>query len=219
MYPIKIAIESIVAVGVPQSTVMLLLLLPFISLLIASFRNLVGIRGFGIFLPASLAVVFVAVGPLMGVGIFLVVAMVSTLVRLALRKAKIKLHYLPRMSLILWFVCLAVLGVLYLSSTFKIENPNISVFAILISALLVEDFIRVSLGKSLKTALTLTAETLFLALISYTLMVVVPLGGVAYSYPDIYLLVILVANILLGRFGGLRLLEIIRFKKLLTLRS
>jgi len=219
MYPIKIAIESIVAVGVPQSTVMLLLLLPFISLLIASFRNLVGIRGFGIFLPASLAVVFVAVGPLMGVGIFLVVAMVSTLVRLALRKAKIKLHYLPRMSLILWFVCLAVLGVLYLSSTFKIENPNISVFAILISALLVEDFIRVSLGKSLKTALTLTAETLFLALVSYTLMVVVPLGGVAYNYPDIYLLVILVANILLGRFGGLRLLEIIRFKKLLTLRS
>ena len=219
MYPVKIAIESIVSVGVPQSTVMLLLLLPFISLLIASFRNLVGIRGFGIFLPASLAVVFVAVGPLMGVGIFLVVAMVSTLVRLALRKAKIKLHYLPRMSLILWFVCLAVLGVLYLSSTFKIENPNISVFAILISALLVEDFIRVSLGKSLKTALTLTAETLFLALISYTLMVVVPLGGVAYSYPDIYLLVILVANILLGRFGGLRLLEIIRFKKLLTLRS
>ncbi len=219
MYPVKIAIESIVAVGVPQSTVMLLLLLPFISLLIASFRNLVGIRGFGIFLPASLAVVFVAVGPLMGVGIFLVVAMVSTLVRLALRKAKIKLHYLPRMSLILWFVCLAVLGVLYLSSTFKIENPNISVFAILISALLVEDFIRVSLGKSLKTALTLTAETLFLALVSYTLMVVVPLGGVAYNYPDIYLLVILVANILLGRFGGLRLLEIIRFKKLLTLRS
>ena len=219
MYPIKIAIESIVAVGVPQSTVMLLLLLPFISLLIASFRNLVGIRGFGIFLPASLAVVFVAVGPLMGVGIFLVVAMVSTLVRLGLRKAKIKLHYLPRMSLILWFVCLAVLGVLYLSSTFKIENPNISVFAILISALLVEDFIRVSLGKSLKTALTLTAETLFLALVSYTLMVVVPLGGVAYNYPDIYLLVILVANILLGRFGGLRLLEIIRFKKLLTLRS
>jgi len=214
MYPIKIAIESIVAVGVPQSTVMLLLLLPFISLLIASFRNLVGIRGFGIFLPASLAVVFVAVGPLMGVGIFLVVAMVSTLVRLALRKAKIKLHYLPRMSLILWFVCLAVLGVLYLSSTFKIENPNISVFAILISALLVEDFIRVSLGKSLKTALTLTAETLFLALISYTLMVVVPLGGVAYSYPDIYLLVILVANILLGRFGGLRLLEIWRFRDL-----
>ena len=214
MYPVKIAIESIVAVGVPQSTVMLLLLLPFISLLIASFRNLVGIRGFGIFLPASLAVVFVAVGPLMGVGIFLVVAMVSTLVRLALRKAKIKLHYLPRMSLILWFVCLAVLGVLYLSSTFKIENPNISVFAILISALLVEDFIRVSLGKSLKTALTLTAETLFLALISYTLMVVVPLGGVAYSYPDIYLLVILVANILLGRFGGLRLLEIWRFRDL-----
>ena len=214
MYPIKIAIESIVAVGVPQSTVMLLLLLPFISLLIASFRNLVGIRGFGIFLPASLAVVFVAVGPLMGVGIFLVVAMVSTLVRLALRKAKIKLHYLPRMSLILWFVCLAVLGVLYLSSTFKIENPNISVFAILISALLVEDFIRVSLGKSLKTALTLTAETLFLALVSYTLMVVVPLGGVAYNYPDIYLLVILVANILLGRFGGLRLLEIWRFRDL-----
>jgi hypothetical protein len=214
MYPVKVAIESIVAVGVPQSTVILLLLLPFVSLLIAAFRNFVGVRGFGIFLPASLAVVFVAVGPLMGVGIFLVVATISTLVRLLLRRAKIKLHYLPRMSLILWFVCLAVLGVLYLSSTFKLDNPNISVFAILISALLVEDFIRVSLGKSLKTALTLTAETLFLALVSYTSMVVVPLGGVAYAHPDVYLLVILVANIVLGRFDGLRLLEIWRFRKL-----
>jgi len=214
MLPVKSAVETIISAGVSQSTVMFLLLLPFISLLIAAFRNLVGVRGFGIFLPASLAVVFVALGPLMGMGIFLVVATVSTLVRLFLRYAKIKLHYLPRMSLILWFVCLAVLLVLYFSSTLKFESPNVSVFAILISALLVEDFIRVSLGKSLKTALTLVAETLFLALVSYMALVVIPLGGIAYHYPDYYLLAVLVANLMLGRFGGLRLLEIWRFRKL-----
>lgn len=214
IYPAKNIIDTIVSHGIPPSTVILLLLLPFVALVIAAFRNIIGIRGFGIFLPATLAVVFVAVGPLMGMGIFLVVAAVSTLVRLFLRRAKIKLHYLPRMSLLLWFACVSVLLVLYFISALGVQNTNVSVFAVLISALLVEDFIRVSLGKSLKTALSLTAETLFLALVSYALMVVVPIGGIAFFHPDVYLLSVLAGNVLLGRFGGLRLLEIWRFRKL-----
>ena len=44
------------------------------------------------------------------------------------------------------------------------DLSNVSIFAVLILVLLAEDFIRVQLGKSVKTALSLTFETLILSL-------------------------------------------------------
>jgi hypothetical protein len=111
--PIKYAIRSAVQAGVPANTIVLLLLLPIVAFVIAFSRNVIGIRGFGIFLPAALSVVFVAIGPIVGIGLFLIIVAVSTTVRLVLRKLKIRLQYLPRMSFILWAVVLGVLGVLF----------------------------------------------------------------------------------------------------------
>ena len=54
MNPIKYAIRSAVSAGVPANTLALLLLLPLIASVIAATRHLVGLRGFGIFLPAAL---------------------------------------------------------------------------------------------------------------------------------------------------------------------
>ena len=51
--PIKYAIRSAVDAGVPANTIVLLLLLPVVASVIAAARHLVGIRGFGIFLPAA----------------------------------------------------------------------------------------------------------------------------------------------------------------------
>lgn len=214
--PIKLAIGRAVEAGVPTNTIVLLLLLPVVSFVIALSRNVVGIRGFGIFLPAALSVTFVAIGPYLGILLFLVISITSTLVRLVLRKLKIKLQYLPRMSLILWFVAIAVLGVLFLAPVVKrSELSQMSIFAVLILTLLVEDFIKVQLGKSIKTALDLTFETLVLSLISYLVLTLKPLQLFALGNPEILLLTLLVANFLLGKYIGLRLMEIWRFRKLL----
>ena len=120
---IKYAIRGAVSAGVPPNTIVLLLLLPGVALLIAAIRQVVGLRGFGIFLPAALSVVFVAVGPVVGIGLFLLIVAISTLTRIVLRRLKVKLLYLPRMALILWLVSMGVLGVLFLCkncySTYK----------------------------------------------------------------------------------------------------
>jgi len=44
--------------------------LPAATALIAASRHLIGLRGFGIFLPAALSVSFVAIGPLLGIVVF-----------------------------------------------------------------------------------------------------------------------------------------------------
>lgn len=203
------AIETAVASGVPSNTIVLLLLLPFIAFVIAFFRNVVGVRGFGIFLPAALAVVFVAVGPVAGIGLFLVIVAISTAVRMILRKLKIRLQYLPRMAFILWAVVIGVLGILLL------VPYNISIFAVLIMVLLAEDFIRVQIGKSIKTALSLTAETLLLAVISFFFLTFRPLGEYFLRNPEISLLMVGIADLLLAKYSGLRLMEIYRFRKLI----
>lgn len=214
--PVKYAIRGAIASGVPANTIVLLLLLPIVAFVIAFSRNVVGIRGFGIFLPAALSVVLVATGPIIGIALFLVIVAVSTLVRLILRTLKVKLQYLPRMAFILWAVVLSVLGILFLAPILKYSAlSNVSIFAVLILILLAEDFIRVQLGKSIKTALNLTAETLILSLISYLFLTLKPLQNFVLLNPEASLLSIGVLDIILAKYSGLRLMEFYRFRKLI----
>jgi len=215
--PIKYAIREAVNAGVPPNTLVLLLLLPAVAAIIAGFRHLVGLRGFGIFLPAALAVTFVATGPILGIVLFLVIVLVSTAARMLLRKSKFKLQYLPRMALILLFVVLGVMGVLFLAPV--IERPdfaNVSIFPVLILVLLAEDFSRVQLGKSARTAVNLTTETLILALFSYVFLTSKKVQEFALLNPEILLVAVAVVDIFLGKYVGLRLREFWRFRKLIS---
>ncbi len=215
--PIKYAIRGAVGAGVPANTIVLLLLLPISAFVIAVTRNIVGIRGFGIFLPAALSVTFIATGPIVGILLFLLIVIISTVVRLTLRKLKIKLLYLPRMALILWAIVIGVLGVLFAAPIIRYPSlTNVSIFAVLILILLTEDFIRVQLGKSVKTAISLTSETLIIALVSYLFLTLKPLQNFVLLNPEITLLVTGILDILLAKYSGLRLMEIWRFRKLIN---
>lgn len=215
--PIKYAIRAAVDAHVPANTIVLLLLLPLVASFIAAARHVVGLRGFGIFLPAALGVTFVATGPIVGIGLFLVIVTIATLIRFTLRKLKIKLQYLPRMALLLWWVVIAVLGILFAAPLINSSTlSNVSIFPVLILVLLSEDFTRVQLGKSAKVAVNLTSETLILALASYFVLTFKSVQEFALLNPEIYLLAILIFNLLLGRYVGLRLMEIWRFRKLIS---
>lgn len=214
--PLKYAIRGAVTAGVPANTIVLLLLLPLSAFVIAVSRNVIGIRGFGIFLPAALSVVFVATGAVVGIGIFLVIVAVSTSVRLILRKLNLKLQYLPRMSFILWAVVVGVLGILFAAPIIRFPSlANVSIFAVLIMVLLAEDFIRVQLGKSAKTAINLTLETLIISFISYFFLTLKPLQQYVLLNPELSLITVAVLDLLLGRYTGLRLMEFYRFRKLI----
>jgi hypothetical protein len=215
--PVKYAIRGAVAAGVPANTIVLLLLLPIVAFVIAFSRNVVGIRGFGIFLPAALSVVFVATGPFVGIGLFLAIVTVSTVARMILRRLKLQLQYLPRMAFILWVVVFGVLGILFLAPVLKFPDlANVSIFAVLVLVLLAEDFIRVQLGKSIKTAVTLSFDTLILALLSFIFLTLKPIQGFVLLNPEVSLILVAVVDLMLGRYTGLRVLEFYRFRKLIN---
>jgi hypothetical protein len=215
--PLKYAIRSAIDAGVPANTIVLLLLLPVVAALIAAARHLIGLRGFGIFLPAALAVTFVAIGPVLGILLFLVIIFFSTFFRMVTRKLKLKLQYLPRMAMLLWFVVLGVLGVLFLAPVIKQPDlSNISIFPVLILVLLAEDFSRVQIGKSAKTAVNLTTETLILALASFLFLTLESLQQYALLNPEIFLLLVLAFDFIVGKYVGLRFMEYWRFRKLIS---
>lgn len=215
--PIKAAIRQAVEEGVPANTIVLLLLLPVVASVIAAIRQIIGIRGFGIFLPAAISVTLVAIGPVAGILLFISIVVISTVVRMVTRKLKLKLQYLPRMALILWFVSFGILGILFLSPYISYPNlKNVSIFPVLVLTLLTEDFTRIQLGKSFKTAIGITTQTLILALISYLFLTFQPLRIFVLLNPELTLIVTFVVDIILGKYIGLRFMEYLRFRKLIT---
>lgn len=214
--PIKYAIRGAVDAGVPVNTITLLLLLPGVAAFIAAARHLIGLRGFGIFLPAALSVVFVATGPVLGIILFMIIVFVSSVFRFGLRRMKIRLQYLPRMALLLWVVVASILGILFAAPIIRQPDlNNVSIFPVLILVLLAEDFTRVQLGKSAKTAINITSETLILALVSYFFLVLKPVQEFALLKPEIWIVSIAVFDYLVGRYVGLRFIEFWRFRKLI----
>lgn len=214
--PVKFAIKNAVNNGVPANTIVLLLLLPIVATVIAATRQIIGIRGFGIFLPAALSITFVAIGPILGILLFTAIVIISTTVRIITRKLKLKLQYLPRMALILWFVSIGVLGILFSAPMIKYQALlNVSIFPVLVLTLLVEDFTKIQLGKSFKTAMSLTGQTLVLALISYVFLTYSPFQKMVLLNPEIALMSTFLIDIVLGKYLGLRVMEYIRFRKLI----
>lgn len=215
--PVKLAIKNAVNSGVPANTIVLLLLLPIVATVIAATRQIIGIRGFGIFLPAALSITFVAIGPLLGILLFTAIVIISTIVRIVTRKLKLKLQYLPRMALILWFVSFGILGILFSAPLIKYQALlNVSIFPVLVLTLLVEDFTKIQLGKSFKTAFGLTTQTLILSLISYLFLTYKPFQQLVLLNPEIALLSTFVIDIVLGKYLGLRFMEYYRFRKLIN---
>ncbi len=199
----KHAIREAVAVSVPVNTIVLLLLFPLIAALIAAARHFLGVGGFGIFTPVMVSVAFLATGVIPGLTLFLVILLMATIARIGLKK--IKVHYLPRMAILLWFICIG-------SFLAILKFPSVSIFPILFMILLVENFIEVQIGRSMREALGMTAETLLIALACYFLMSWKFLQAFVLLNPEIAVFGVLLFNIFVGRYTGFRLLEKHRLK-------
>lgn len=208
---LKHAIRKTVGQGIPANTVVLVFLLPLVATLITIVRYIFGLSGFGIFTPVMISVAFIATGLTQGLVLFLVILSIAILARSLLRK--IRVHFLPRMSLLLWFVCLGVFGLLFLGPQLGFADlADISIFPILIVVLLAENFIEVLVGKNSGEALRMTGQTLIVAIFGYWFLSWRPLQGFVLLNPELVFLTILIVNLVIGRYSGLRWLEYRRFR-------
>lgn len=209
----SVAVNYMVNKGVSLNTIFLILILPLIATIIAFTRQVIGIKAFGIYIPSIIALSFVSIGIKYGLIIFAIIILTGTLARYLARK--IKILYLPRMAIVVTIVSLFIFVLFILGTVF--EQPGIisvSVFPILIMTFMTEKFVAAQIEKGTKTAILLSLETLILSVLCYFVATWKDLEILILGYPEIILITIVI-NILIGKWTGLRVLEYIRFRKVL----
>lgn len=212
------AIRQAVSKGVSANTIVLVLLFPLVAGLIAAARHLIGLTGFGIFVPAMLSVAFVATGIKVGIIMFAVVFLGASFARKATER--LKLQYLPRMALMMWLVSAAVLAVLLGAVNINLGSLSaVSIFPILILMLLSENFIEVQTGKSRHEATLVMLQTIVMAIIGAMVLKANWVQKLVLLNPEISLLTIALLDIYVGRYTGLRALEMWKFRKILNPKS
>lgn len=200
--------------GVPYETVKLILMLPIIATVIAFFRQVFGIKAFGIYTPLLITFAFLATNELRyGIAIFIAVIILGMIMRFVLKP--FRLLYLPRVAIMLTVVAIFVLGILTFGGNLRRTGlASVSIFPILIMITLVEKFVTVQIEKGDKTALFLAIETLAISILGYYIVSWNVITRFIIIYPWVILLAIPI-NIILGRWTGLRLSEYWRFKEVI----
>lgn len=207
-------VQQIINFGISEGTLALILMVPVVATFIAFSRQIIGIRGLGIYITLIIAYALVATKLKYGLVILLVVIITGSLARILLKKAR--LLYLPRMAIILTTVAFAIFLMFLLGSFLNIEGLQIiSIFPILIMILMVERFVAVQIERGQKMAIFFTLETVILAIVSYFIINWVWLQQILLNYPLISFLTLFLFNFLLGKWTGLRLAEYFRFKELM----
>lgn len=221
-YFVNMLIEN----GIPDNTIALLLLLPVIATVVAFMKQFVGITTFGIYTPSIITLSFLVIGVYAGLLTLTAAILVGAVSRPLLKK--VRMLFIPKMAIVITLVSLTLLLILIASiflNLFDAQFLSIAIFPMLILSTLVEKFVSVKSNKGLSSAAALMISTVIVAIIAYFIA-----GGeinigiatikfnfvkeVIMNYPELVFLLIVI-NVILGKWSGLRVLERIRFREIL----
>lgn len=202
-------VQEAVRMGIPAHTIFLILLTPILALLVSFTRVVVGLPTLDMLVPIALAFAFVSVGVTIGMFVLVAIIFASFVAKRSL--SSLKIMFYPKRSLSMLFLAIAVFAALTIGVVLDFDRVlSVSIFPILILMLLGDLIVSVQLHKSLNETLLITGTTVVLGLIGYMAATSLWIQDTLILYPEILLLVIPL-NILVGRYFGLRVLELLRF--------
>lgn len=222
---IKILLEEM---DLSSSILILILTLPIVATIVSFARHIIGLKTYGVYAPIALTYAYYELGIIgdsetsqvmqgikYGLFLTLIVFFSSALVHLITRQ--IRLHFVPKMSLVLIGVVISVFIVMSAGALLgKAGLISINVLSLLLIILVAEQFINIYANKNGKTAVSLGIQTVLLALVSYLLISWEAFQNFILNYPIYILLAAILINFLIGKWKGLRLSEIYRFWDILT---
>lgn len=203
-------VQSLLMHGVPSQTVILLLVLPFIATILAFFKQVVGITTFGLYTPSIIALSFLALGWKVGVVILLFILLSGYATRAFMQRWR--LLYIPKVAIVITVVSITLLILTGLSAAFELTFSRETVFILLILSTLAESFLTLKTEQGWTSAIFGVAETILAALFCVFLVQWGTFQALVLAYPELILLTI-VADVLLGRWTGLRIMEYFRFRE------
>jgi uncharacterized protein with transglutaminase domain/transglutaminase superfamily protein len=190
-----------------------LLLLPIAALIICIFRNLIGLQSFGTFAPALIGLAFRSLESLPGILVFVSIVLIGW----GLRRVLDRYHLLqvPRTAFLLSLVVIVLIAAI-LTANYQEMSPTryISLFPIIILTGMIERFwtLEAEDGTSMSfktlfgTMIIATSISLILSIPALVLHMV--------QFPET-LGLIMASQLLLGRYTGYRLSELVRFREFL----
>jgi hypothetical protein len=205
-------VQKAIGLGIPANTIVLIFLVPVIATLVTFVRVIIGLPALEMLVPIVLAFAFVAIGITAGVIILGAVVLASFVSRALLRRVPIM--YFPKRSLSHMLLAFFVFAALTLAIILEIESiKDLSIFPVIILTLLGDSIVSVQLRKTVRETMLITTVTIGIALLGYLMATSLWVRDLVILWPEIVLLTIPI-NLLLGRYFGLRLAEILRFKTL-----
>jgi len=200
-----------------QAVYHVILLVPVGVFLLVILRNVIGIRTFGTFMPVLIALAFRETHLLWGVIFFTALIAIGLVIRLYL--AHLKLLVVPRLAAVL----IVVIGLMALFSilTHKLgleRGLSVALFPMVILTMTIERMSVVWEELGALETLKQGAWSLAAAMLAYVVMTIGYLEHLVSVFPEL-LLILLAATLWLGRYTGLRLLELPRFKSMTEIKS
>ena len=191
-----------------------LLLLPVAALIICVSRNVVGLNTFGTFTPALIGLAFRDIQRWPGILVFMGIILAGWMIRGWLHR--LHLLQVPRTSLLLSFVVVALIGFVALANRLHFEASRlISLFPLIILTSMIERLWTLGEEDNARASFFTLVNTLA---ISACIALVIGRPFVSrhlLRYPETTGL-ILASQLLLGRYTGFRLTELYRFREIMN---
>ena len=195
-----------------QAVYRILLLVPVGAFLLVIFRNIVGIKTFGTFMPVLIALAFRETKLLWGVILFSTVIGLGLSIRLYLER--LKLLVVPRLSSVLFVVVLLMALLSILTNKLGLERGlSIALFPMVILTMTIERMSIVWEERGAAEAFQQGIGSIVAAALAHFIMTIKYVEHLTFVFPEL-LLVLLAGTLLLGRYYGYRMLELRRFKRL-----
>jgi len=219
-YFVNFLVES----GIPDNTIVLILMLPIIATIVVFMRQVIGMNTFGMYTPLIICLTFLILGLKFGMLTLVTALVVGMTTRYALKK--VHLLFMPKLAIAMIMITLSLFALLIFGTIFKLFDSqffSLAVFPMLILGSITEKFTSIQSEAGFWNTLWLTLQTIIIAVVAYFAVGgVLDLGFWSFQwdflrnfmrhYPETIFLFLLV-NIGLGRWTGLRLVEFIRFRE------
>jgi hypothetical protein len=191
-----------------------LLLLPLAALIVCLYRNVIGLSSFGTFAPALIGLAFRDLNSLPGILVFVAIVLVGWLLRRGLDAYH--LLQVPRTAFLLSLVVVLLVALIVLANYYDLSATRyISLFPMVILTGMIERFWTLEAEDSTTSSFRTLLGTLVIAA-SISLVLSLPvIVGHLLRFPET-LGVVMAAQLLLGRYTGYRVSELLRFRDFLT---
>jgi hypothetical protein len=196
-----------------QQVYRIMLMVPLGGFLLVILRNVIGISTFGTFMPVLIALAFRETQLLWGIVFFSSLVAAGLAIRFYLDRLKLLL--VPRLAAVLIVVVILMALMSILTNRLGIERGlSVALFPMVILTMTIERMSIVWEERGAYEAIKQGLGSLLAASLAYLVMNNRAVQHLFFVFPEL-LLVLLAACLLLGRYSGFRLLELLRFKALL----